>query len=295
MAWPSTAPASRGLGRYAQTLSSRHCTPLVLERGAAGHGHDVHFQCGGTESAADFLLCDGGGIVEVFLHESVVVLGDFLKHLVAPLFAFCHHIGGDFLDRVVSAHRLVMPEDSLHGDEVDQTLECFFSADGHLDGAGICTQHILHLTANLEEVRAGAVHFVHVAHAGNVILVGLTPYGLTLGLNATYGAECCHSAVEHAERTLYLNGEVNVSRSVNEVDFIFVARIFPEGSGGGGGDCDTTLLLLLHPVHGSGTVVHLADFVGKAGVEQNTLRCGGLTGIDVGHDTDIAGKFKMFV
>ena len=264
---------------------------LVLERGAAGHGHDVHLEGGGAQGAADFLFGDGGGVVEVFLHEGVVVLGDFLKHLVAPLLAFCEHAGGNFLYGIFGTHGLVVPEDSLHGDEVDQTLEGLFGADGHLDGAGICTQNVLHLAAYFEEVCAGAVHLVDVADTGHVVFVGLTPHGLRLGLYAAYGTECGHGAVEHTERALHLYGEVNVSRSVNQVDFEFVARIFPESGGSGGGDCDTTLLLLLHPVHRGGAVVNLTDFVGKTGVEQDTLRCGGFTGVDVSHDADIAGVF----
>jgi hypothetical protein len=34
--------------------------------------------------------------------------------------------------------------------------------------------------------------------------------------------------------------------------------------------------------------VHLTDLVGDTGVEQNTLGCGGLTGVNVRHDTDVA-------
>ncbi len=184
-----------------------------------------------------------------------------------------------------------MPEDSLHGDKVDNALEGFFGADGNLDGAGICTEHILDLAHYFEEVCTRTVHLVNVTYTGHVIFVGLTPHGFRLGFNTAYGAERGNGAVENAERTLDFNGEVNVPRGVNQVDFIFVARILPESGGSGRGDGDTTLLFLLHPVHGSGTVVHLADFVGKAGVEQDTLRCGGLTGIDVSHDADIAGKF----
>ena len=153
----------------------------------------------------------------------------------------------------------------------------------------------MHLADNFEEVGARAVHLVHVADTGHAILVGLAPHGLGLRLHAAYGAESGDSAVEHAERTLHFHGEIDVSRGVNEVDFELVARIFPEGGGGGGGDSDTTFLLLLHPVHGSGTVVHLADLVGQAGVEEDTLRSGGFTGIDVGHDADVAGIFKLFV
>ncbi len=41
--------------------------------------------------------------------------------------------------------------------------------------------------------------------------------------------------------------------------------------------------------------MHLADLVGKTGIEENTFRSGGFTGIDVSHDTDVAGIFKIVV
>jgi len=44
----------------------------------------------------------------------------------------------------------------------------------------------------------------------------------------------------------------------------------------------------LHPVHRRGAVVHLADLVAHAGVEQDALGRGGLAGIDVRHDAEVA-------
>src|SRR5690606_21217113 len=80
---------------------------------------------------------------------------------------------------------------------------------------------------------------------------------------------------------------------VDQVDLVGVAAVFPAGGGGGGGDGDPALLLLGHPVHGGGTVVHLADLVGQAGVEENALGRGGLAGIDVRHDADVARVFEV--
>ena len=64
--------------------------------------------------------------------------------------------------------------------------------------------------------------------------------------------------------------------------------ILPEARGGRRGDGHAALLLLDHPVHGSSTVVDLADLVGLAGVVEDALGSGGLTGIDVGHDADVS-------
>ncbi len=182
-----------------------------------------------------------------------------------------------------------MPEDSLHSHKVNNAFESLLRTDRNLDGKRSCAEHLLHLTNNLEEVCARAVHLVYITDTGNVIFVSLTPHSLTLRLNTAYRTECSDSTVKHAERTLNLYSEVNVSGGVNQVDFKLVVVIFPESGGSGGSNCDTTLLLLLHPVHGGCAIVNLTDLVSKTCIEEDTLRSGGFSGIDVSHDADIAG------
>jgi len=41
--------------------------------------------------------------------------------------------------------------------------------------------------------------------------------------------------------------------------------------------------------------MHLADFMGKTGIEEDTLGSGSLAGINMGHDAYIARIFKEFV
>src|SRR5690606_14428738 len=67
-----------------------------------------------------------------------------------------------------------------------------------------------------------------------------------------------------------------------------LVHALPERGGGRGLDRDATLLLLLHPVHGRGAIMHLTDLVALAGVEQDALGGRGLAGIDVGHDAEVA-------
>ena len=62
----------------------------------------------------------------------------------------------------------------------------------------------------------------------------------------------------------------------------------PEAVGRGRGDGDAALLLLVHPVHGRGAFVDLADLVVDAGVVEDALGRRGLARIDVGHDADVA-------
>jgi small GTP-binding protein len=93
-----------------------------------------------------------------------------------------------------------------------------------------------------------------------------------------------HRTVEHPQRPLHLDGEVDVARGVDDLDGVTL----PLALGGGGSDGDTALLLLLHPVHDRGALVYLADLVRDAGVEEDSLGGSGLAGVDVRHDADVA-------
>ena len=143
---------------------------------------------------------------------------------------------------------------------------------------------VLHRLARRVEVGAGAVHLVDVGDAGNAVLVGLAPDRLGLRLYAGDRVEQRDRAVEHAQRALHLDGEVDVARRVDDVD----AVVLPLAGGRGRGDRDAALLLLLHPVHDGSALVDLAHLVGATGVVEDALGRGGLPGIDVGHDADVA-------
>jgi hypothetical protein len=75
-----------------------------------------------------------------------------------------------------------------------------------------------------------------------------------------------------------------VAGRINDVE----AFLFPECRGRSRGDGDAALLLLLHPVHRRGAFVHLADFVALSRVIENPLGRRRLSGIDVGHDAEVA-------
>ncbi len=282
-------------GQVSADIVEKRLNTLVLERRTKSHRHDLHLQSSVADSATDLFFCDGGRIVEIFFHQDIVELSDLLKHFITPFFSFSLKICRDFLEGVVSTHRFVMPENSFHADKVNDTFECLFSTDRNLDRTGIGTENILQLAYNLKEVSARTVHLVNVTDTGNVVLVSLTPHSLRLRLNATYCTESSDSTVEHTERTFNFHSEVNVSGGVNKVDLVFVSVVVPESGCSGRCDSDTALLFLFHPVHGSATIVHLADFMSQTRIEKDTLRCRCLAGIDVSHNTDITGKFQLFV
>ena len=128
------------------------------------------------------------------------------------------------------------------------------------------------------------VHLVGEDDARNAVLVALAPDGFGLRLDALVGIEHAHGAVEHAQRTLDFDGEVDVAGGVDDVETL----AFPERGGRSRRNRDAALLLLLHPVHRRGTFVHFADFVALAGVIEDAFGGRGLAGIDMRHDTEVA-------
>ena len=121
-----------------------------------------------------------------------------------------------------------------------------------------------------------------------MVLGGLMPDRLGLRLDAALCAEYGHSAVQHAQGALNLNGEIDVAGSVDQVDLMtapFTGRCSR-------GDGDAALLLLLHPVHRRHTFVGLANAMGTAGVIQDAFGRSRLAGVNVGHDADVAYVIK---
>ena len=188
-----------------------------------------------------------------------------------------------------------MPQDGLHLNQVNHTLEVFFGADRNHYRNRLCAQHFLHLANHLEEVCTRTVHLIHVTDTWNIVLISLAPYGLRLRLHTTNGTICCNSTVKHTKRAFHLCGEVHVSRSINQIELILVAVPSPICSCGCRSNRDTTFLLLCHPVHCCGTIMNLAQLMSFTCVEQDTLRCGSFTSIDVSHDAKVTCKMQILL
>ena len=210
------------------------------------------------------------------------------------LLRLIHHISGDLFLADILAH-VVVVNLSLHGHQVDDALEGVFSADGELDRNSVALQTVLHHLYNVEEVSAHDVHLVDERHTRYLVVVSLMPNGLRLRLYAALCAEYGYRTVQNAQRTLNLYGKVNVTGSIDDVDTmlgVLLTGAGPVAGGSSGGDGDTTLLLLCHPVHGSGTVMGIAYLVVNTGVVKNTLGGSGLTSINVSHDANVSGSFQ---
>ena len=231
---------------------------------------------------------------EVVLERRLVHLDGGFDHLLAVFFGRVLEVGRDLDDVPCSAERLVAPDQRVHLDQVDDALEVVLGADRQLHDDGLRAEARLDHLDRAVEIGADLVHLVAEDHARHVVLVGLAPDGLGLRLDAGIGVEQRDGAVEHAQRTLDLDGEVDVAGGVDDVEAAHLAvAALPEGRGRGRRDGDAALLLLLHPVHGGGAVMDFADLVRLAGVIEDALGGRGLAGVDMRHDAEIAVVFDL--
>ena len=212
---------------------------------------------------------------------------DLLEQVLARGRRGVGELGGDLALLLLGAE-VVEVVDRAHRDEVDDAGEVALDADRQLDRHGVRAEAVDHRLHAALEVGADAIHLVDVGDPRDVVLVGLTPHRLRLRLDAGDRVEQRDRAVEHAQRALDLDGEVDVPGRVDDVDPVAV----PLAGGRRRGDRDAALLLLLHPVHRGRALVHLADLVGAAGVVEDALGRRRLAGVDVRHDPDVAGLFE---
>ena len=259
---------------------------LVLVRGAAHHGNHLDRDGGAADGGADLV---GGHFLtlEVHLHDLVVKVAHSLKEVGAVLIGEVTHVLGDLLNAHVLA-QVVIIDVGLHFDQVYYAAEIGFLAYRQLDGHRVCLEAVVHHVDHVVEVRAHDVHLVDVDDTRDVVVVGLTPNGLALRLDAALGAENRNAAVQDTQAALDLDGEVDVTRGVDDVQ----AAAAPVTGCGSGGDGDTTLLLLLHPVHSGGALVGLAYLVVDASIEQDALSRRGFARVDVSHYSDVSSVLQ---
>ena len=219
-----------------------------------------------------------------------VELGDLLFEEVAELAGLGGEFGRNVADVKLGPVVAAAVIDGLHGDQVDETAEGIFLAERKLDDDGVAGEARADGLDGVVEVGAGLVHLVHEAEARDVVLVGLPPDGFGLGLDALLGVEDDDSAVEHAQAAFNLGGEIDVAGGVDQVD----AAVAPVEGDGGGVDRDAALLLLDVEVGDGGAVVDVAHLVDRAAVVEHALGGGGLAGVDVRGDADIADFGQVF-
>ncbi len=191
---------------------------------------------------------------------------------------------------VCSALRLFVVEVGFHLDQIDDTGKQVTATDRKLDRHRVGAKPFAHHRNDVVKIGPHTVHLVDKSDTRDLILVCLPPDRLRLGLNTTHRTKNTNGAVENPKAPFDFNGEVNVSRRVDDVH----SMVVPESSRRGRGNRNPPLLLLLHPVHNGRAIVHFAHAMRLAGIEQHPLseRC--FTRIDVGHDADVANFIEWY-
>src|ERR1019366_5032830 len=183
---------------------------LVLEGGPADHREYFHLERGAAQCGLQFGLANRFAF-DVLVHQLVliVVFDDGLDRDLVVGGGFLLQLCWNFLDLILGAQALVIPDDRFHGHEIDDTFELVFLADGQLNGNGARIEALADGIDGMLEVGAHLVHLVNETNARHAVFVGLTPNGLRLRLYSVYGIEHGASAVRSEEHTSELQSLTN--------------------------------------------------------------------------------------
>lgn len=122
----------------------------------------------------------------------------------------------------LGAEFAAFPHDGAHLDQVDHTDEVFFGADRELQRHCNDVELLLQRAEGVVEVRTGTVELVDEDDARNVVTVSKAPVRFGLRLHAGHAFDHEDRAIEHAERTVDFDVEVDVARGVDDVDAVVV-------------------------------------------------------------------------
>ncbi len=222
----------------------------------------------------------------------VVDLDGGLDQLLAIFFGLVLEIVGDFDDVPVSAERSSRQTSAFISIRSTTPLKSFSAPIGKLHDDGLRAKARLDHLDRAVEVGADLVHLVDEADARHVVLVGLTPDGFGLRLNTGIGIENATApSSTRSERSTSMVKSTWPGVSMMLKRRILPSSALPERGRRSRRDRDAALLLLLHPVHGGGALMDLADLVRLAGVKEDALGRRRLAGVDVRHDAEIAVVF----
>ena len=214
---------------------------------------------------------------QILLHRLVVLLHRYFDQFVAVVLHLLHHVGRRGLDPETGRVPRFIPDPCLPGEEINHSRERVLDANRQSHHHRLRCQHILDLLNHAVEIGTNPVQLVHQNETRHRRFIRITPVGLGLGLHPTRSTKNPNAPIKHLERTINLNGEVHVPRSINDVKLMVV----PETGGGRRLNRDPPLLFLLHEIRGGGTIVHLPDLVDLPRELENALRGSRLSRIDV--------------
>ena len=186
---------------------------IVLAAGAED-GHHLAFRDADLQSGADVVLREGS-LVEVELHEGLVVLGGHLDELLVELLGALHLLGGDFELLAVSV--VVLEAVHLHHQHVDEGIESRPLV------YGVLHQHGLHARGGADRLEGGleiglvGIELVDDADDGFLEQAGVAGLDLAADLPAVLGVEEEDADVADLEGREEVAAEVVRSRAVDDV------------------------------------------------------------------------------
>lgn len=139
----------------------------------------------------------------------------------------------------------------------------------------------------LERVGTHSVELVDERHSGHVVPLHLSVHSEGLGLDARNTTHHQNGTIQYTQRTLHLDSEVHVARSVDDVDVVFAPLAVSSSRLNG----DTLLSLEIHTVHlrtHSILTTDVVNFVDSSSVEEDSLGEGGLATVNMGGNTNIS-------
>ena len=153
------------------------------------------------------------------------------------------------------------------------------------------TEFFTELILDPDRIGPRTVAFVYKSKSRDIVTFQLAVHGDRLRLDTAHRTEHENRPVKNAQRTFHLDGEIDVSRRIDDVD----RMIFPGDVRCRRGDRDPSFTFEIHGIHGGADTVFALYFVNGVNllaVIQDTFRQGCLSGVNMGADTDIAHQFK---
>ncbi len=141
-------------------------------------------------------------------------------------------------------------------------------------------------------IGADAIRLVDEGDPRNLVPVHLPVYGEGLALDTRHGAKHQHCPVEHAKAAFDLDGEIHMSRRIDDVHMM----VLPTTVGCGARYSDAALPLEIHRVHLRPYAVFafdVVDHVDPLGVVQDSLGQRRLATVDVSRDPNVANGAQI--
>ena len=166
---------------------------------------------------------------------------------------------------------------------------CRPQSNGDLQCDRISAQSFPDLIKDPLKSSALAIELIDERHPRNTILVGLSPNGFALCFHPFSRAENNHSAVENSQAPLHFRCEIDVPRSIEQID----VNVFPVKRHTGRINRDPAFLLFLVIVGRRRSTIDFSNAMLRTAKKQHPLGNRRLSGIDMSDDSDVSQIFEF--